>query len=79
MSETAIIIGEVIVGLAFLTVVGGLVSVGVTRLLAKPPTALEILDVRYARGELTREQYQQMRADVGVGPAETRVEARRAA
>lgn len=29
-----------------------------------PPSALEILEQRYARGELTREQYQQMRKDL---------------
>ncbi|UCH59241.1 MAG: SHOCT domain-containing protein [Anaerolineales bacterium] len=28
------------------------------------PNAREILDQRYARGELTREQYEQMRADL---------------
>jgi putative membrane protein len=26
-----------------------------------PPSAREVLDMRYARGELTQEQYQQMR------------------
>ncbi len=29
------------------------------------PSAREILDQRYARGELTREQYEQMRSDLG--------------
>lgn len=29
------------------------------------PTAREILQARYARGEITREEYQQMLADIG--------------
>lgn len=29
------------------------------------PTARDLLDARYAHGEITREQYQQMRADLG--------------
>lgn len=29
-----------------------------------PPSALKILEQRYARGELTYEQYQQMRKDL---------------
>lgn len=28
------------------------------------PTARDLLDARYARGEITREQYQQMREDI---------------
>ena len=31
---------------------------------ASPQTAREILDQRYARGEITREQYQQMKQDL---------------
>jgi putative membrane protein len=31
---------------------------------ARPQTAREILDQRYARGEITREQYQQMKQDL---------------
>jgi putative membrane protein len=29
-----------------------------------PGSAREILDVRYARGEITREEYEQMKADI---------------
>jgi putative membrane protein len=32
--------------------------------LPSPPTAREILDQRYARGELTREQYELMKQDL---------------
>ena len=31
---------------------------------ASPSGAREILDLRYARGEITREQYEQMKADI---------------
>jgi putative membrane protein len=31
---------------------------------ARPQTAREILDQRFARGEITREQYQQMKQDL---------------
>lgn len=31
---------------------------------ARPSTALEILKERYARGEITREQYEQMRQEI---------------
>jgi len=30
----------------------------------KPQTAREVLDLRYARGEITREQYEQMKHDL---------------
>ena len=30
----------------------------------RPQTAREILDLRYARGEITREQYEQMKHDL---------------
>jgi putative membrane protein len=35
-----------------------------------PPghSAREILEERYARGELTREQFEQMKADLSAGP-----------
>ncbi len=31
---------------------------------ARPQTAREVLELRYARGEITREQYQQMKEDL---------------
>jgi putative membrane protein len=31
---------------------------------ASPSSAREILDMRYARGEITHEQYEQMKADI---------------
>ena len=36
-------------------------------LLAPPETAREILDKRYARGEITREQYDEMKRTLGAG------------
>lgn len=32
---------------------------------ASPPTALEILEGRYARGEIDRDEYEQKRRDLG--------------
>jgi putative membrane protein len=32
---------------------------------SRPPTAIDILKTRYARGEITREQYEIMKQDVG--------------
>ncbi len=31
---------------------------------ARPQTARDVLELRYARGEITREQYQQMKEDL---------------
>jgi putative membrane protein len=31
---------------------------------ARPQTAREVLELRYARGEITREEYQQMKQDL---------------
>lgn len=53
-----------------LVVVGAIYAIrawsGPPRGWSGPPgeSAIEILDRRYARGEITREQYQQMREDV---------------
>ncbi len=35
---------------------------------ARPGSALEVLNARYARGEITREQYLQMRQDLEARP-----------
>lgn len=64
MSETAFIVGEIIAGIGILGVLAAIVTVVMTRVLAKAPAAMEILDERYARGELTRNQYRQMRQDL---------------
>ena len=59
-------------GLAFLVVLGLVVflllrhqDIDVGRLLSGPPSRrpLDIVKERYARGEITREQYEQMRKD----------------
>jgi Short C-terminal domain len=65
MSETAVIIGEIIVGIALLSVLTMLLTVWASRLLGKGSAAGKILRERYARGELTREQFEQMRQDLG--------------
>jgi putative membrane protein len=31
----------------------------------RPPQAMEILKARYAKGEITREQFEQMKRDIG--------------
>lgn len=64
-------------GLAMLPMVVGLVAVGgavlwATGAFGRPssssdaaqPNARQLLDTRYAKGEITREQYQQMRGDL---------------
>ena len=65
MSGTEWIIAEVFVGLGFLVLLTAIVS----RLMgdnSKRQGPAEILDWRYAQGELTHEQYQQMRQDLGL-------------
>jgi len=66
MSETAWIIGEIIVGIALLGLLSAVVTVIMVRLLSPASPAAEILQQRYARGDLTREQYEQMRQDLGI-------------
>lgn len=63
MSDVVIVVAEIIVGIAFLTVVGGLVAVLVSRLQVKPSPA-DVLEERYARGELTHDQFEQSRRDL---------------
>jgi hypothetical protein len=68
MSDTFWIVGEIIVGIALLTVLGSAIAVALPRLIPETGgNATDILDRRYARGELTREQYLHMREDV-IGP-----------
>lgn len=63
MSDVVVGIGEIIIGLALLTVIGAAVGVVVNRLTVKrSPT--EVLQERYIRGGLTREQYLQMSQDL---------------
>ena len=73
MSGTSWIVAEVFVGIVLLMIVGGLLGVFVPRMLGESPSSPDdILNRRYARGELTREQYLQMRQDLGI-PAGTGV------
>ncbi|MFC3070440.1 SHOCT domain-containing protein [Phenylobacterium soli] len=34
---------------------------------SRPPSALELLNARYARGEIGRDEYLRTRADIGAG------------
>lgn len=62
MNEIVSVIVAIALGLGFLTVVGGGVAVIIARLTpGKPSPALEILRERYARGEITSDEYEQMR------------------
>ncbi|HEX6508816.1 MAG TPA: hypothetical protein VF221_14405 [Chloroflexota bacterium] len=63
MSDIVVIVAEIIIGLALLTVVGAAVGVVVNRMTVKRPP-IEMLQERYIRGELTRDQYVQMRQDL---------------
>ena len=70
MSETFWIIGEIIVGigvLGFLSAVITAVMVPLLNKASKHVGAEQILGERYARGEITREQYLQMRQDLDIG------------
>lgn len=70
VNDTFWIIGEIIVGIALLGLLSAAVTAVMVPLLSKTEKrsgAAEILAGRYARGELTREQYAQMREDLGIG------------
>ena len=67
MTETTLVVGEIIVGIALLGVVSAVITVIMVRLLPKGRTrAAEILDERYARGELSPEHYAQMRRNIAI-------------
>jgi hypothetical protein len=68
MSDTVFIIGEIIAGIAIIGVGSAIVTVIVARLLPKPTRDAEVLRERYARGDLTREQYVQICQDLGIAP-----------
>jgi hypothetical protein len=70
MSETFWIIAEIIAGIAILGIVSAAITAVMVPLLSKRPSSIEILGERYARGELTREQYMQMCRDLGMGVAD---------
>ena len=69
MNETFWIVGEIIVGIAVLGVLSAVVTAVMVPFLdhvSKRHGPAEILEERYARGELTREQFQRMRQDLGI-------------
>jgi len=64
MSELTLIIGEIIIGIALLAVLSAVITVVVVRLLSPTSRADEILRLRYAQGELTRDEFIQRRRDI---------------
>jgi uncharacterized membrane protein len=64
MNETFWIIAEVFVGVGLLGLLSAVITAIMVPLLSKYPGTEEILRKRYARGELTREQYDQIRQDL---------------
>jgi len=80
MSEIAWIVAEIIVGIALLGILSAVITAVMVPWLARvgtprPARAEEILAERYARGELTRDQYLHMRQDLG-RPADAGAELR---
>ncbi|HET9017591.1 MAG TPA: hypothetical protein VFN57_18465 [Thermomicrobiaceae bacterium] len=74
MSGSNWMVLEIFAGIVLLMIVGGLLGVFVPRMLGESPSSPEeTLNRRYARGELTREQYLQIRDDMGLpsGPGRT--------
>jgi len=67
VNNTFWIIAEIIIGIAFLGLLSAVVTVIMTRLLGKSSGANDILDERYARGELNRDEYMRMRRDIEFG------------
>lgn len=67
MDHTGWIVIEIFLGIGFLMMLGVLVA-RLTGDNSKQREPGEILDWRYAQGKLTREQYQQMRQDLGLMP-----------
>lgn len=71
MNETFWIVGEIIVGIGVLGVLSAVVTAVMVPFLdhvSKRRGPAEILQERYAKGELTREQFLQMREDLGASP-----------
>jgi uncharacterized membrane protein len=70
MTGAILLVITIVLGLAFLTVVGAAVGVVVPRLMPGKPSPEAILRERYARGEITAEQFEEMRRRLtaGTGP-----------
>jgi hypothetical protein len=64
MNGIALIAGMIIAGIALLAVLGTVIAVVIVRLLVKGSPPEEVLRQRYAKGETTRDQYEQMRQDL---------------
>jgi hypothetical protein len=64
MNGIALIAGMIIAGIALLAVLGTVIAVVIVRLLVKGSPPEEVLRQRYAQGETTRDQYEQMRQDL---------------
>ena len=62
MDGAVLLVAAIAIGLAFLTVVGAAVAVFLVRVMPAPKSpALEIVRERYARGEISNEQFDEMR------------------
>jgi len=66
MSETEFIIAEVIVGIGLLGLLSAVITAVMVPLLSRQSRAVEIVRERYAKGDLSREQYEQMRQDLTI-------------
>lgn len=66
MTQTMWIIVEIFLGIGFLVVLTAVSTLVTQRLQGRAKGPEQILQERYARGELTREQYEQMRQDLGI-------------
>jgi uncharacterized membrane protein len=66
MNETFWIIAEIIAGIGILGLLSAVITAVMVPFLSKSTGAKEILGQRYARGEVTRDQYLQMRDDLGI-------------
>lgn len=64
MSELEFIIAEVIIGIGLLGLLSAVVTAVMVPLLNRQSRVAEILRERYAKGDLSREQYEQMRRDL---------------
>jgi uncharacterized membrane protein len=67
MSETFWIIAEITAGIGILGIVSAVITAIMVPFLNKQAGPWETLKARYARGELSREQFEKMRQDMGLG------------
>ena len=67
MSEAQVIVAEIIIGIVVIGILSAVITVVMVRVLpSRRSPAAEALDLRYASGELSREQYRQMCEELGL-------------